>query len=388
MRQALFVVVMVAAAFLGGAMVNGPAVRWTQARLLDYLGLKEGEIASVDLPGSSPETTNGQEPKPSPTTAAPTAHAPSVTTEKPSKKADTSHPSSGTSVSSKSSLNRGRSRSGLKDKPQSEQDRESSGMRNRNQGVEGMPASLPPLTAIPEPEAPRPSESGVKPGLASPRETPGLPELDAPLQPGRHGTATAAEQTAPEHAAQAPGLPAPLDPTVGPAILASLSPAPSTGPLADSPARADAVALETVPPTAPLPSPAATLPAGPTSSVGDWAILRRKMQSLGVTHYTIDGQLGGRVIFSCLIPLAGRQAVSQRFEAEGDDDFQAAQAAMRRIASGGLLESRLPLLDKRPDRSGQAAADVRSGHSDVEIGKEVSTASRSPYNDQRGMTRT
>jgi hypothetical protein len=33
-----------------------------------------------------------------------------------------------------------------------------------------------------------------------------------------------------------------------------------------------------------------------------------------------------------LIPLAGRQAVSQRFEAEGDDDFQAAQAAMRRIA--------------------------------------------------------
>ena len=66
--------------------------------------------------------------------------------------------------------------------------------------------------------------------------------------------------------------------------------------------------------------------------MGDWAILRRKMQSLGVTHYTIDGQPGRRVVFSCLIPLAGRQAVSQRFEAEGDDDFQAAQAAMRRIA--------------------------------------------------------
>ncbi len=332
MRQALFVVVMVAAAFLGGAMVNGPAVRWTQARLLDYLGLKEGEIASVDLSGSSPETTNGQEPKPSPTTAAPTAHAPSVTIEKPSKEADTSHPSSGTSVSSKSSLNRGRSRSGPKDKTQVGQDRESSRTRNRNEGVNEVPASLPPLTAIPEPEAPRPSESGVKPGQAARREIPGLPELDAPLQPGRNGPAAAAEQNAPEHPTQAPGLPAPLDPTVGPAILASLSPAPSTGPVPDSRAKANALALETVPPATPFPSPAATVPAVSASSVGDWATLRRKMQSLGVTHYTIDGQPGGRVIFSCLIPLAGRQAVSQRFEAEGDDDFQAAQAAMRRIA--------------------------------------------------------
>jgi hypothetical protein len=323
-RQALFVVVMVAAAFLGGAMVNGPAVRWTQARLLDYLGLKEGEIASVDLQGSSPETTNSQEPKPSPATAAPTAHAPSVAIEEPSKKADTSHPSSSASVSSKSSPSRARSRSGLKDKPQSAQNRESS--RLRNQGLEQPPASLPPLTAIPEPEAPRPSESGVKP--ATPRETPGLPDLDAPLQPGRDGRATAAGQTVAEPPTQAPGLPAPLDPTVGPAILASLSPAPST----DSRAKAEAIALETVPPAAPFPSPAATGPAASTSRVGDWTILRRKMQSLGVTHYTIDGQLGGRVNFSCLIPLAGRQAVSQRFEAEGDDEFQAAQVAMRRIA--------------------------------------------------------
>src|SRR4051794_32264151 len=173
---------MVAAAFLGGAMVNGPAVRWTQARLLDYLGLKEGEIASVDLPGSSPETINGQDPKPSLVPGAPTAHAPSVTIEKPAKKADTSHPSSSTSVSSKSALNRGRSKSGPKDKPQAEQDRESSRMRARNQGVEDLAASLPPLTAIPEPEAPRPNESGVRPGQAAPRETPGLPELDAPLQ--------------------------------------------------------------------------------------------------------------------------------------------------------------------------------------------------------------
>ena len=50
------------------------------------------------------------------------------------------------------------------------------------------------------------------------------------------------------------------------------------------------------------------------------------MQSLGVSRYTMDGEPGGRVVFSCLIPLAGRQAVAQRFEAEGDDMVQAAQA--------------------------------------------------------------
>ena len=31
MRQALFVVVMIGAAFLGGAVVNGPGLRWVQA---------------------------------------------------------------------------------------------------------------------------------------------------------------------------------------------------------------------------------------------------------------------------------------------------------------------------------------------------------------------
>src|SRR5271166_5328667 len=51
MRQAFFVMVMVAAAFLGGAVVNGPGLRWVQARLLDYMGLQDGgEITSINLP--------------------------------------------------------------------------------------------------------------------------------------------------------------------------------------------------------------------------------------------------------------------------------------------------------------------------------------------------
>jgi hypothetical protein len=56
------------------------------------------------------------------------------------------------------------------------------------------------------------------------------------------------------------------------------------------------------------------------------------MQALGVSRFTIEGQPGGRVLFSCLIPLAGRQAVAQRFEAEGADALQAARAALRRVA--------------------------------------------------------
>ena len=51
MRQFLFVVAMIGAAFLGGVVVNGPGLRWVQARLLDYMGLQDGgEIASIDLP--------------------------------------------------------------------------------------------------------------------------------------------------------------------------------------------------------------------------------------------------------------------------------------------------------------------------------------------------
>jgi hypothetical protein len=56
------------------------------------------------------------------------------------------------------------------------------------------------------------------------------------------------------------------------------------------------------------------------------------MQTLGISRFTIEGQPGGRVVFSCLIPVAGRQAVAQRFEAEGDDGFRAARAALRRVA--------------------------------------------------------
>ena len=86
-------------------------------------------------------------------------------------------------------------------------------------------------------------------------------------------------------------------------------------------------------------SPSSSPPSPPAASAqkpfldrsDSWTVLERKMQSLGITRYTIEGQPGDRVVFSCLIPLAGRQAIAQRFEAEGDDMVQAAQSALRRI---------------------------------------------------------
>ena len=54
MRQLVLVVVLVGAAFLGGAFVNGPGLRWVQTQVLGSLGLSEGgEIASVNLKGSA-----------------------------------------------------------------------------------------------------------------------------------------------------------------------------------------------------------------------------------------------------------------------------------------------------------------------------------------------
>jgi hypothetical protein len=56
------------------------------------------------------------------------------------------------------------------------------------------------------------------------------------------------------------------------------------------------------------------------------------MRELGVARYGIEGEPGGRVRFHCLIPLAGRRAVAQQFEADGADELEAARTALRRVA--------------------------------------------------------
>ena len=74
-----------------------------------------------------------------------------------------------------------------------------------------------------------------------------------------------------------------------------------------------------------------TRPADPSGPPG-WAAVRGRMRELGVARYWVEGEPGGPARFRCVIPLAGRHAVGQQFEADGDDDLQAAEAALRRVA--------------------------------------------------------
>jgi len=255
-RQAILVIVLVAASFLGGAFVNGPGLQWAQTRLLRSLGLSNGgEIASVDLKATASTETipDGLGPAkavvdmmPGALAAVPAVVAIVAENESSEHNASDRHPLS---------------------QPQP---------KSKHGGAES-PRSQPSAASAPSP-----------------------PRLSAAL------TKTST------------GVSAPLDPHVTPAILDSL-----------------AALLPSTPPVVSSPLPASSRSPSAPKSVGDsgdeWAILERKMQTLGVSRFMIEAEPGGRVVFSCLIPLAARQAIAQRFEAEGDDMVQAAHAALRRI---------------------------------------------------------
>ncbi len=333
MRQAIFVVVMVAAAFLGGAAVNGPGLRWVQARVLDYMGLQDGgEIASIDLPPAASDPAELRRPGATPTAGQANSQTATQGTERQAGKQNptrSSAPGPGRPGSSSPSSS-------------------------------AVPPPLPLPATVPEPGVSKitgqrdnstqqqsgatsklgdRSPSTVQKGSASSTNSeltsPVPPSLEPPQESGNVSPIAAGYDAG---LASGPS-PAPLDPSVGTVLLASRSPSlvqPGTAEQTTPPA----ISLEAAPaassPTAsslPLlpPAPSAKNDTNSSGSSPDWAALRRKMQSLGVTRYTIEGEPDGRVIFWCLIPLAGRQAVAQRFEGEGDDESHAAQAAIRRI---------------------------------------------------------
>jgi hypothetical protein len=114
---------------------------------------------------------------------------------------------------------------------------------------------------------------------------------------------------------------------------------PSAIALPAPPPRSEASPLDLVGPESSPPPPEPRTSDGAVATalrseapVRDWLELRRRMRELGVSRYEIDGEPGGRVRVRCLIPLAGRRAVSQQFEGEGDDELQAAESALRRVA--------------------------------------------------------
>jgi hypothetical protein len=272
-RQFMLVVFLVAAAFSGGAFVNGPGLQWAQTKMLRSLGLNNGgEITSVDLTpvaGAEANTDGSSQAKRAPgETPGPLAPVPSIVTEAESSKYDAS------------------------DRPMSSQ----SGLKASGNSS-GSPRS-----------GPSPSPRSIKRPLVLAKSPVNRPApLDRDIAPA---SAISAAQTA-NSGSDANAAPAILD------TLAALLPSPPPS---------------SRPPSSPTRQPVSSPRKSAADGNENWAVLERKMQSLGVSHFTMDGEPGGRVVFSCLIPLAGRQAVTQRFEAEGDDLVQATRAALRRIA--------------------------------------------------------
>jgi hypothetical protein len=316
-RQFVLVVVLVGAAFLGGAFVNGPGLRWVQTQVLGSLGLDDGgEIATVDLKNGPGTDKAG----PGETPRGPTAPTPGVVADSEAKPGPSEPP-----------------RRVRRDDP------DGAGARRPPASAASVLApSFPDLTASAVPAPPpadddrrereaRPSAPGAGTGTARAPRDPDVTRAAAPSAPAAStATPSPADRDRPREA-----VPALVD------SLASLMPTPA-------PASPEGVAPAVpMPAPGPSPSPPPASPAPNRPGDDDWATLARKMQALGVTRFTVEGQPGGRANFSCLIPLAGRQAVTQRFEAEGEDALQAARAALRRVA---LWRAAQPQQSQQPSR--------------------------------------
>jgi hypothetical protein len=273
-RHAILVIVLIASSFLGGAFVNGPGLRWAQTRLMRSLGLNEdGEIASVDLMAAA--TPDGLGSGSGVATSAgepmlePLAAAPSVVADdEPSQHVPSDHH---TASSTK-----------LNEKPRH-------GSSSKTQPVSPSPSS----SQVPVPVA---TGSGSQQS-ASP---------DSEVKPAGGGVLDGPGSSVSKV------KPALLD-SLGTLLLPSTSSAPES-------------------PSGPVLSSSAPVSKSIRNVSDDWIVLQQKLQALNVSRFTIEGEPGGRILFSCLIPLAGRQAVTQRFEADGDDVVQAMQATLRRIA--------------------------------------------------------
>jgi hypothetical protein len=289
-RQIVLVVVLVGAAFLGGAFVNGPGLRWVQTQLLGSMGLGEdADPAAVDLKLAAGGDGLGA----NPAVGGPLAPAPGLVADAGAVKPGPSE-----------------RRPARGDGPESQGGPRPTPVRP-SRGA-SRPASSQPVASSSRGAADDPRDGESPPPL--PADLPAAVSPRAPHDPDvTLATASSAPSSAPAD------RPAPSGREAPPTLMDSLST------LMPSPAPAPPDSLR--PPT-PAPAPPPSVKPGDD----DWATLARKMQSLGVSRFTIEGQPGGRVVFSCLIPVAGRQAVAQRFEAEGEDAVQAARAAMRRVA--------------------------------------------------------
>jgi hypothetical protein len=270
MRQAVLVVLLVGAAFLGGAFVAGPGFEWAIARMLRSLNLSSsGEIAAVMLEARS----NGE-----------------VASDRPETPRQGSVPPDAVTQTSKIALpNRVSKGEEFNAGSQPAEPRSSDDSRSDQSG----PLSLPSVTAG---------------QLITKSSTAKSVRIDSEVMPvGGDSLTKPFHSTLSKEESRLPAL---------------------TGPLAIvSPANKSSSRLH----QDFLLSHHSALLKSTKSTREEWARLESMMQSLGISHFIIEGEPSGRVIFACLIPLAERQAATQRFEANGENVIQAAHAALHRV---------------------------------------------------------
>ena len=248
-RRALFALMLIGAAFVGGAAINGPGLAWLQRNFAGGPSIIVDSIASV-----RPDPSGQRSPK-----QFPTASKPPLVVEIP----------------------KGAPPSTSKPKPKKVE---------AELALNDMPLM---------PESPSAPASALAP-IPSAEPTP-INDDDPPIPPLPQVQVQAKPQ-APE-----------------PARLPRLATPPKSDPITRL------ASVDRAEHPSPNPTPTATAPAP------GWADLRRRMKALGVSRYTIEGETDGRVRFRCVIPVDGLKAIAHQFEAEGDDESQAAEAALKRI---------------------------------------------------------
>ena len=251
-RRAVFALMLIGAAFAGGAAINGPGLAWLQR---NFAG---GPSIIVDVASARPSAEAKNAPR-----QFPTAKAPPLQVDFP----QASPPPPGKTAKAPAS-------------------------------TELLAQVDPPLL----PESPSTPASALAP-LPDPTSAGEADPPVPPLPPAAGASPRPSKPPGPEPA----GLP-PLDPRSIP--------------------KSDPVArLASIERPEPTTAEATSTAASPT-----WAELRKRMKALGVVRYTIEAETDGRVRFTCVIPVDGLKAVGHHFEAEGDDEPQAAEAALKRIA--------------------------------------------------------
>ncbi len=307
MGKVLFSIVLVAAAFAGGAAINGPGLRWVQAKV-GRLATSDEDAAvpekNQDPPAAGASASNGESPSMPVPTLVIEPPQPDPAKTKPGSDPSQTQAQPGPAVTKTETLDAASAQPAPATVP-----------------APNAPGPLDPkdlfLKVGGEPASPKPPDEAPKPAS---EDRSALPRLEPPVAKDKDEDKAAGEPDPPwsdlpdsAPAAAVPPRPYARAATAEPKAETTEPPDPAIARVPQD--------LEPTSPSEPEPRPA-----------GDWAELRRQMRALGVARYGIEGEPGGRVRFHCLIPLVGRRAIGQQFEAEGSDEIQAAQAALRRIA--------------------------------------------------------